>query len=76
MKNIFFPMEIDLSIRSIPSSRILKNVAIGYQKMIKFYEVIFILLAKLNGVGMIVCRINRMAITGVKIDSTGNEGAL
>jgi hypothetical protein len=42
--------------------------------MIKFYEVIFILLAKLNGVGMIVCRMNRTAIAGVKIDSNGNEG--
>jgi hypothetical protein len=42
--------------------------------MIKFYEVIFILLAKLNGVGMIVRRMNRIAIIPDKIDCNGNEG--
>jgi hypothetical protein len=31
-------------------------------------------MAKVNGGGMIVCRMKRIAITPVKIDSNGNQG--
>lgn len=74
MKNLFFPVEMKGSIGSAPSSGKPKFVEIDTQKMVKFYEVILFLLAKLKGLGMIVCRMNRIAITPVKIDSSGNQG--
>jgi hypothetical protein len=51
-----------------------KNLRRINKKRSNFYEVKFILLAILNGAGMIVCRTNRIAINPVSMCSSGNGG--
>jgi hypothetical protein len=76
MKHLFFPVEINPSIGSIPSSGVSNLFEIEGKNIINFSEVILRIMAKVNGIGMIVCRTKRNAITPVKIDSNGNEGVL
>jgi hypothetical protein len=76
MKNILFPVEINPSIGSIPSSGKTNLFEIEGKKISKFSEVILRIMAKVNGSGMIVCRMKENAITPIKIDSSGNEGVI
>jgi hypothetical protein len=76
MKNILFPVEINFSIGSIPSSGKTNLFEIEGKKISKFSEVILRIMAKVNGSGMIVCRMKENAIIPIKIDSSGNEGVI
>lgn len=76
MKTLIFPVEIKGFTGSTPSSGKSNLFGICVQNLVKFYEVILRIMAKLYGLGMIVCRMNRIAITPVKINSSGNEGGI